>query len=293
MKSIYKFSVAILIAASLLSSCNGAGEKKDSELTKEEKAVINNYVDDVIITSYTQLATDGKAMLTNIKAIAASTDADKTSLIAKAAESWRNARISWERTEAYLFGPVDKAGIDPGIDSWPLVLPDLQKSIQNWDPSKHSYKDLSADGGDLKGFHAIEYLLFANGKPKTKSIADFDSMYALDKGSLTDAQFQANLENYLVAVAEELYRCVLQLETEWSQEALSAVKKSDLAAFGNDIKLNTPNGNYGELMKTPGLENDYYQSFKKSIDEMFVGAIGIADEVANVKISDPISAEET
>ncbi len=285
---------AALAAISLTTSCSKDSEADEpvvSGLTSEQEAILSNYADDIVVANYRQLATNGKALLEAVKAIQESDAADKTGLIASASVAWKNARITWERTEAYLFGPVDKAGIDPGIDSWPLVLPDLQTSIQEWDPASDSYKSLKGDGGDLKGFHAIEYMLFANGVHKMASISQFDAEYAIDKGSLTQEVFEDKLESYLVAVTEELYRCVLQLEAEWDKDGLSSDKLADFNNFGADITLNTPNGDYAEIYKTPSLESAFYQSFEKSLEESFVGAIGIADEVANVKISDPINAE--
>lgn len=294
MKHLNKFLTLAAVAASLsFTSCDkNENEGPVNETSATQTAFMECYVDDVIMTRYENLSTAGKTMLTAVEAIAASDSADKTALIKTASEAWVNARVAWERTEAYLFGPVDMAGIDPGIDSWPLVLPDLQASIQKWDVATGSYKTLKTDGGDLKGFHAIEYMLFANGAAKSTTIASFDSEYAIEKGSLSDAEFEDKLESYTVAVCEELYRCVLQLEAEWDIAGLSSAKKADYNAFGSDITLNTAGGNYAEIFKNPGLDNANYSSFNTCLFAAFEGAIGIADEVANVKIADPINAEK-
>ncbi len=260
-------------------------------LTEAQATFMEVYVEDVILTRYTELATAGKTLLTAVEAIQQSSASDKTTLIATAATAWEAARISWERTEAYLFGPVDMAGIDPGIDSWPLVLPDLQTSIQSWDATTDSYKSLKTDGGDLKGFHAIEYMLFADGEAKETTIATFDSEYAISQGSLSDDDFEAKLESYAVAVCAELYRCVLQLEAEWNYAGLTASKKADLEAYGSDIVLLFSNGDYANIFMNPGVDNGYFSSFNTCLAAAFEGAIGITDEVANTKIADPIGAE--
>ncbi len=305
MKTFNKFMMLVACAATIsFASCSkedgedlgfvapsGSSTVPSVTLTDAQTAFMECYVEDVILVRYTELATAGKTLLTAVEAIAASTDSDKTDLIATAAAAWEAARISWERTEAYLFGPVDMAGIDPGIDSWPLVLPELKESIQNWNSATDSYKSLKTDGGDLKGFHAIEYMLFMDGDAKTETIAKFDSAYALSQGSLTDAEFEANLESYSVAVCAELYRCVLQLEAEWDYAGMSESKKDDLVAYGSDIKLLFANGDYGDIFMSPGIDNAYYSSFSVCLQEAFVGLTGIADEVANVKIADPIDAE--
>ncbi len=287
------WAVALSVAALGVVSCESGDDSNitDTFTTAEQEAFMDVYVDDVIMTRYSELASAGKTLLTAVEAIQASSASDKTSLIATAAEAWVDARIAWERTEAYLFGPVDMAGIDPGIDSWPLVLPDLQTSIQSWDPASDSYLSLKTDGGDLKGFHAIEYMLFADGAAKTTTIATFDSEYAISQGSLSDEDFEDKLESYAVAVCTELYRCVLQLEAEWDLSGLSSSKLNDYNAFGSNITMLFTEGNYAEIFKNPGLDNAYYSSFNVCLFAAFEGAIGITDEVANTKIADPIDAE--
>ncbi|MFR9533013.1 MAG: imelysin family protein [Rikenellaceae bacterium] len=286
-------AVALSVAALAVVSCESGDDSNvtDTYTTTEQDAFMSVYVDDVIMARYSELATAGKTLLTAVEAIQSSTESDKTSLIATAAEAWVAARISWERTEAYLFGPVDMAGIDPGIDSWPLVLPDLQTSIQAWDTETDSYLSLKTDGGDLKGFHAIEYMLFADGSAKEVTIATFDSEYEISQGSLSDEGFEAKLESYAVAVCTELYRCVLQLEAEWDLSGLSSSKLTDYNAFGSNITMLFSEGNYAEIFKNPGLDNAYYSSFNVCLFAAFDGAIGITDEVANTKIADPIDAE--
>ncbi|MFI3288030.1 MAG: imelysin family protein [Rikenellaceae bacterium] len=287
----YFIAVALGVSALSFASCEKSTSSDDDptlDLTEAEQALLDNYVENIVEARYSQLATDGKTLLNAAEAIKTSTDTDKTDLILAATEAWQAARVSWERTEAYLFGPVDKAGIDPGIDSWPLVLPDLQEKIQSWDVSA---SDLAADSGDLKGFHAIEYIIFADGAAKAVSVTYFDSEYEISQGSLSDEEFEDNLESYLVAVCNELYRCVLQLEAEWNLAGLSSSKSADYAEFGSQITLNTTGGNYGDIFANPSLDNAYYSSFNACLSEALQGAIGIADEVANVKISDPINAE--
>ncbi len=294
MKKINKiWALALSVAALSFVACESGDDSNVTEAftTEDQNDFMDVYVDDVIMTRYSELASAGKTLLTAVEAIAASSETDKTELIATAAEAWVDARVAWERTEAYLFGPVDMAGIDPGIDSWPLVLPDLQTSIQGWDPETDSYISLKTDGGDLKGFHAIEYMLFADGLAKETTIATFDSEYAISQGDLSDEDFEDKLESYAVAVSTELYRCVLQLEAEWDLSGLSSSKLADYNAFGANITMLFPEGNYAEIFKNPSLDNAYYSSFNVCLFAAFEGAIGITDEVANTKIADPIDAE--
>ena len=57
-------------------------------------------------------------------------------------------------------------GIDPGIDSWPVNVADLDAVLAS---GSTLTQELSSTGssGTLKGFHTIEYLLFGAGGGKT------------------------------------------------------------------------------------------------------------------------------
>ena len=69
--------------------------------------------------------------------------------------AWRNARVPWEQSEAFLFGPVSDDEHDPALDSWPLNTIDLENIIaSDRDIASLTFAD------DVKGFHALEYLLF-------------------------------------------------------------------------------------------------------------------------------------
>lgn len=78
---------------------------------------------------------------------------------------------AWEKSEAFLFGPVDALGLDPNMDSWPLD----QDAIVNHLKSGNFNDLLWGDGDDdskveaaqnIRGFHTLEFLLFKDGNPR-------------------------------------------------------------------------------------------------------------------------------
>jgi hypothetical protein len=82
----------------------------------------------------------------------------------KICEAWRENRIPWERSEAFLFGPADLLGLDPSLDSWPLNQTDIlsileDPSLTSVDRIKNAITDTS-----VRGFHTIELLLFKDGE---------------------------------------------------------------------------------------------------------------------------------
>lgn len=105
--------------------------------------------------------------------------------------------------------------------------------------------------GTLKGFHTIEYLLF--GAEGTKTVADF-----------TARQFE-----YLRACAESLKGETTKLHTAWLPSG----------------------GNFIQNLLLAGTSSSIYPSQIAAMQEGVNGMIGIADEVANGKIYDPLSQQ--
>ncbi len=103
--------------------------------------------------------------------------------------------------------------------------------------------------GTLKGFHTIEYLLW--GTDGTKLAEDF-----------TDREFE-----YLQSLAESMQGETEKLWTSWTAEGENF--QSNISDAGNGASI--------------------YPSQSSAIQELINGMIGIADEVANGKINDPLS----
>lgn len=107
--------------------------------------------------------------------------------------------------------------------------------------------------GNLKGFHTIEYLLW--GSTGNKSVTDF-----------TAREYE-----YLLAVTGSLQEEAVLLFSSWD-----------------------PAGeNFGANLSDAGKSNSIYPSQRAAMQELVNGMIGIADEVANGKINDPFSQQNT
>ena len=171
-KTILKFGVASIAIASLtLTSCKKKGctdstannysseaKKDDGSCTFTEvsyKANISNIATNVITETYVELASKASTLfdlsiVLNTTPIAVNYD--------NAKNAWRDTRVPWEKSEGFLFGPVDTKGIDPAIDSWPVNVADLDAVLASSDALTEAYIDGLI--GELKGFHTIEYLLW-------------------------------------------------------------------------------------------------------------------------------------
>lgn len=236
-----------------LAACGGgddtATNNDPGQVTFSSKATIDNLTDNVITATYVDLNTQAQAMLT---AISAMTDGASEAELAAAQTAWKQARLPWESSEGFLFGPVDSLGIDPAIDSWPLNTPDLEAFITS-NPAA-TQADVENAGDDLRGFHAIEFLLFGDGvADNTKSASE-----------LTTGQIA-----YLEALAQAFSSRTDLLAASWVTDFNSA-------------------GPFANLVKTAGASgNTTYVSQAAVFEEFINGVITIIDEVANAKIAEP------
>ncbi len=136
------------------------------------QAIVDNYVSAVVLPTYSDLK-DKNAKL--YQAVAAFKSAPTDAAFATACSAWLEAREPWEKSEAFLFGPVDALGLDPNMDSWPLDQDAIVQILNsgnydNLDWSDGDEEDAIEAVQSVRGFHTLEFLLFKNGQPrKTKN----------------------------------------------------------------------------------------------------------------------------
>ncbi len=211
-------------------------------------AIISSTASTVILANYEDLA--GKAaVLSDALATFSFTPNDDNLNDVKFA--WRDARRAWEQTEAFLFGPVDTAGLDPALDSWPVNRIDLDAVLSSGNSLTIPFVEALDD--TLIGFHTIEYLIF--GENNNKKAADLTSKE----------------REYLIATT-------LLLQTH-----------ADALANG----WRTSSGDFVSEFSNAGQGSIAYPSTNAALQELVNGMIGIVDEVANGKISDPFSQQNT
>lgn len=151
--------LTFVLSVLLVAGCSSGGSDDSSNGNPDTSSliqrVIDDYVDLVVVPTYGLLSERAAALRTAVEAL----EADPTEENLEAArDAWFAARVPWEQSESWLFGPVDFKGHDPALDSWPVNRTDLdavlasdnaltEEFIANLDPT-------------LKGFHTAEYLLF-------------------------------------------------------------------------------------------------------------------------------------
>jgi hypothetical protein len=268
--------VATTAVVGMVSSC-----KPESTVTDEnaqlKQNLIDTYLNSVISPTYTSLANASQTLyeqLTNLR-----NNPTQTQLNA-ACETFLSARSYWEKSEAFLFGPAGDFGIDPHIDSWPLDEAAFNNTMSN----QAQLADLDGEEGDqyaatyigegALGFHAVEYILFAEGAPK--NIADISENELI----------------YVKAVAGDLRNRCFQLEVSWlgDQAATEHVALMDSLEF--NITVNGSDNSYGQNMSNAGNPGSTYASLTQAVMQIVSGCLDITDEVGTKKIGMPYFGED-
>lgn len=146
---------------------------------EELDPVITQYVDGVVLPTYKKLQEKVAVLYTAVQNFRKSPSNDGFKACGNA---WLDAREPWEQSEAFLFGPVKNAGLDPNMDSWPLDQTGIFSILQSsdWKQLEWSgeYEELDeeneensspqalaiAKAQNLRGFHTLEYFIFKNGE---------------------------------------------------------------------------------------------------------------------------------
>lgn len=133
--------------------------------------VVENYVDVVVLPTYSDLKAGNQALFNAVEAFRSS---PSNANFKACAAAWLTAREPWETSEAFLFGPVADKGLDPNMDSWPLdqdgivqILTSGNYSNLDWDGDYDEDDDKIAGAQALRGYHTLEYLIFKDGAART------------------------------------------------------------------------------------------------------------------------------
>lgn len=166
---------AMNACADLEAVLTGALKNAVAALSSREtalQAVVENFVDNVVLPTYAELSARNAALY---QAVAAFKAAPSDAAFAEAARAWLEAREPWECSEAFLFGPVDALGLDPNMDSWPLDQDAIVQLLNSGNYDGLDWTDGDAEDAveavqSVRGFHTLEFLLFKDGKPRKSGL---------------------------------------------------------------------------------------------------------------------------
>jgi putative iron-regulated protein len=243
--SLIAFSVAAVLSGPFSLTSHAAAPQALDEFGKQ-----------LVLPTYQTLAERTGELTEAVEAAAQSPSAET---VEKAREVWKASREPWERSEAFLFGPVDTEGHDPNLDSWPVNVTDLKKVIDPaTGPDTLDVDAVNSLDEGARGFHVVEYLLYAD--------AEGNPVSAEKAAELLDAAPRRSA--YLVAAAKAL-------------EAQSEALLNDYAPDGN---------NFVGVIAEAGEDSEVYATRGAALSDIVNAMAGIADESSQAKLLEP--AEE-
>lgn len=297
------FAVVLAAAPMYLTSCSDDDDDEDAQATynaRTEKLadVIEDYLDDVVYPTYTNLANATTELYAALVGVEDSfNDGTLTqSEIDDACEIFLEARAWWELSEAWLYGPADVLGIDPHIDSWPLDVEALSQILSDEDALEKLYdndvevaiKYISEENNEAShlGFHGVEYILFRDGANRQLATLSQDET----DGDFADLGVGGKEElAFAVAVAGDLRDWTSLLEYSWYGSATASAHIARVTARSFDYILEGMDTFFGqELIERNS--NDYGTERAVIIAMLNDGCSNICAEVADQKMGQPYRA---
>ena len=263
-KNLFLMGLAIMGLFTMSSCSSDDDDKKEDNVTiqdAEYDAIITQYVDAVVMPTYTDLLAKNKSLLNKVIAFG---DAPSNANFSAVCNAWLEAREPWESSEAFLFGPVADYGLDPNMDSWPLdqagivaLLESQQWNSMTWTGDYDEDDDGIAAAQNVRGFHTLEFLAFKDGKARTltDAAADNDPANAVynESNKTAWAQYMRNTATLLVEDAQTLYDA-------WNNGYAATFKSHNGGDFTSGISC---------------------------IEQLIDGCVDIAGEVGEAKIGEP------
>jgi uncharacterized iron-regulated protein len=183
--------LGLILMSQLFTNCSDNASDPVEPTTDLYKEVLTNVSVDVITKTYFDLYTNATLLKTACQNLSIG---DETELqVVK--NAWTATRAPWEKSEGFLYGPVDTEGIDPAIDAWPVDVTAIDAIIASGNPITSA----TLDNDDARGFHTIEYFIWGLNGTKTAA-------------NITNRELE-----YLVAAATNLQEKTLQLYNGWLQ----------------------------------------------------------------------------
>ncbi len=175
----FRNHIASSEAISAQDACADLKDILDKELTpalsKLSESICENinknYVDNVVLPTYKSLKEANEDLY---KSVVEFTESPSNAGFETLCEKWIASRTFWEKSEAFLFGPVADMGLDPNMDSWPLDQNSIKEILVNgdfknlnWNGAFDEENDEIAAAQSIRGFHTLEYLIYKAGKART------------------------------------------------------------------------------------------------------------------------------
>lgn len=170
--------------------------------------------------------------------------------LAAAQSSWRTARGHWKNCEMFLLGPTMASEIRPSVDWFPIDTAKLELNLAGDAALDAAF--VQASGSNLKGFLAIEYLLFDASAP--------DAVLA----RLTTDTLAARRLTYLQALVKDLDGYGAKFKAAWQLDA------------------------FGGAFTEASTNHAAYANPREAIGDVINRLVYITEKIADMKLARPL-----
>lgn len=246
-KFILTLSVIGLAFAGCKKDNNNNSNDKTAQKTLEQN-ILTDFAANLANANYQDIQAKSQVMNSAITTFNATpTDANLEAIRV----AWKNTRAAWEQCEGFLFGPVEDYNYDPTMDDWPVNKADLDAVLAS--DNALQVADIDQLGTTLKGFHAIEYIIFGVG------------------GTQKAANVSARDKVYLASLGESLLNTTTQLRNSWDPAS----------------------GNYTSEVVNAGKGSTTFTTRQAVFLALVGSMADICNEVANEKMQTPLAARDS
>ncbi len=239
-----KIIIPAILAAIFLAGCSKDHDNSTQDFNTTKDAVITDFVNKVALPGYAELKSKAAVLNTTIETLNTNTTAAN---LDAAKIAWKDLRTTWERSEGFLFGPVDQNEYDPETDTWPVNFNDMDALLADMSHDLSVSDIQSLNSRALKGYHPLEYILWG------------------EDGTRTAASLTARQKTYMLSLAILLKQNADNLYNDWDPAA----------------------GNYAQTFLTAGTGSTVFVKKQDAFLAITEAMIGICGEVGEGKMLEP------
>lgn len=233
-----KYSIILsILSFTFLLACNDDSSNGGEQQEPDQKALLTNISDNLIVKDYQELAANAKILFDNASQLSETVAEDE---LVSTRDAFVAAYASWQKVGFYNFGPAETQGLLT-LNLYPTDTSLILSNIESG-----SYNLSSASNSFAKGFPALDYLLFGNRESVQVSLARLSG--------------KSNSFEYIKDVAEEISLLADEVNNDWVNYSstfknnLGTSNGSGLSLMVNawsqymeihirNAKVGTPNGN--------------------------------------------------
>lgn len=213
MKMTYFLHLPLWIGLSVLVWGCSSTDDNGNEPDFDRQDMLAHYADGLIVPAFQNLEAAIAAFNSSAGQFA---DDPSAGTLAAARQAWASAYATWQRANAYNFGPAGEAGLQKAlieeVGTWPVNESKVETAIANGDHS------LSGFDRDARGFLTVEYLLYDG-----------------SEAEVVDAFAQSSSRReHLRALTADLLSRIEQVVTDWG-----SYEQDFVANDGTDVGSST------------------------------------------------------